>query len=134
MSRGEVINGGVRGRGRSRQSTLFPALLDDYVAEDNPVRAIDVFVDGLDLGKLGFTRVQPLATGRPGYLNRVPSSRRLERECQRLAAVDSVRADRKRLIDYMHMRGHALREASADGRLIAYNPDFDLACGTAQAH
>src|ERR1700756_1891287 len=78
------------------QSTLFPALLDEYVAEDNPVRAVDVFVDGLDLDKLGFVGVQPLDTGRPGYhpgmvlklyiygyLNRVPSSRRLERECQR---------------------------------------------------
>jgi len=78
------------------QSTLFPAVLDDYVGEDNPVRAIDVFVDGLDLAKLGFDGVQPLAVGRPayhpatqlkiyiyGYLNRVQSSRRLERECQR---------------------------------------------------
>ena len=78
------------------QSTLLPALLDDYVAEDNPVRAVDVFVDGLDLDELGFVGVQPLDTGRPGYhpgmmlklyiygyLNRVPSSRRLERECQR---------------------------------------------------
>src|SRR5271157_5174023 len=78
------------------QSTLFPAVLDDYVGEDNPVLAIDVFVDGLDLAKLGFDGVQPLAMGRPayhpatqlkisiyGYLNRVQSSRRLERECQR---------------------------------------------------
>ena len=78
------------------QSTLFPSLLDDYVSEDNPVRAVDVFVDGLDLDKLGFVGVQPLETGRPGYhpgmmlklyiygyLNRVPSCRRLKRECQR---------------------------------------------------
>jgi transposase len=78
------------------QSTLFAALLDDHVAEDNPVRAVDVFVNGLDLDKLGFVGVQPLDTGRPGYhprlmlkfylyghLNRVPSTRRLERECQR---------------------------------------------------
>lgn len=78
------------------QSTLFPSSLDDYVSDDNPVRAVDVFVDGLDLGKLGFVGVQPLDTGRPsyhpstmlklyiyGYLNRIPSSRRLERECQR---------------------------------------------------
>jgi transposase len=78
------------------QGTLLPALLDDYVAGDNPVRAVDVFVDGLDLDKLGFVGVQALDTGRPGYhprmmlklyiygyLNRVPSSRRLERECQR---------------------------------------------------
>ena len=87
--------GFVEGVARA-QSTLFPAALDDYVAEDNPVRAVDVFVDGLDLDKLGFVGVQPLDTGRPGYhpgtmlklyiygyLNRVPSSRRLERECQR---------------------------------------------------
>jgi hypothetical protein len=48
-------------------STLLPAVLDDYVGEDNPVRAIDVFVDGLDLAKLGFDDVAPLATGRPAY-------------------------------------------------------------------
>ena len=87
--------GFVEGIDRS-QTTLFPASLEDYVAEDNPVRAIDAFVDGLDLRKLGFTSVDPLDTGRPGYhpammlklyifgyLNRIPSSRRLERECQR---------------------------------------------------
>src|ERR1700733_13214844 len=78
------------------QSTLFPERLDDYLGEDNPVRAIDVFVEELDLAGLGFEGVQPLATGRSayhpatllkiyvyGYLNRVQSSRRLERECQR---------------------------------------------------
>ena len=87
--------GFVEGIGRG-QTSLFPAQLDDYVAEDNPVRAVDVFVDNLDLDKLGFVRVQSLDIGRPGYhpgmmlklyiygyLNRVPSSRRLERECQR---------------------------------------------------
>ena len=82
------------------QHSLFPAFLDDYVAEDNPVRAIDAFADGLDLDKLGFTRVEPLVTGRPGYhpatllyiygyLNRIPSSRRLERECQRNSTTQS---------------------------------------------
>ena len=89
------MSGFVEGIDRS-QSTLFPAMLDDYVAEDNLVRAVDAFVEGLDLGKLGFGRVAPLEKGRPsyhpatllkiyiyGYLNRVPSSRRLERECQR---------------------------------------------------
>ncbi len=78
------------------QSTLFPERLDDWISEDNPVRVIDVFVDELDLGGLGFGRVEPLATGRPayhpsvllklyiyGYLNRVQSSRRLEREAGR---------------------------------------------------
>ena len=72
------------------QSTLFPERLEDYLAEDNPVRAIDVFVDELDLAKLGFGGVKPEVTGRPayhpatllkiyvyGYLNRVQSSRRL---------------------------------------------------------
>jgi transposase len=75
---------------------LFPERLDDYLGDDNPVRAIDVFVDELDLVELGFRGVEPQATGRPayhpatllkiyiyGYLNRVQSSRRLERECQR---------------------------------------------------
>src|SRR5712675_1082882 len=89
------MSGFVEGIDRS-QSSLFPAQLEDYVAGDNPVRAVDAFVDGLDLGKLGFGRVAPLEIGRPcyhpatllkiyiyGYLNRVPSSRRLERECQR---------------------------------------------------
>ena len=76
----------VVGEDRS-QSTLFPERLDDYLAEDNPVRAIDVFVDELDLAKLGFGGVEPEATGRPayhpatllkiyvyGYLNRVQSA------------------------------------------------------------
>ena len=77
------------------QSTLFPERLDDYIAEDNAVRVIDVFIDELDLSGLGF-RTEPQDTGRPaynpvtllkiyvyGYLNRVQSSRRLEREAQR---------------------------------------------------
>ena len=49
------------------QSTLFPERLDDYLGEDNPVRAIDVFVDELDLAGLGFGGVEPEATGRPAY-------------------------------------------------------------------
>lgn len=85
------IEGADRG-----QSTMLPELLDDYVDEDNQVRVVDVFVDQLDLASLGFERVQPAATGRPayhpsmllklyiyGYLNRIRSSRRLEREAQR---------------------------------------------------
>ena len=56
----------IEGEDRS-QSTLFPEHLDDYVGEDNPVRVVDVFVDELDLGDLGFNRVAPQATGRPGY-------------------------------------------------------------------
>jgi transposase len=116
----------VEGCDRS-QSTFFPALLDDYVAEDNPVRAVDAFVDGLDLGKLGFTRVEPLVTGRPsyhpatllkiyiyGYLNRVPSSRRLERECQRnielVWLTGQLAPDFKTIADFRKDNGKAVRE------------------------
>jgi len=73
------------------QSMLFTECLEDWIAEDNPVRVIDVFVDELDLAELGFSGVTPEVTGRPsyhpsvllklyiyGYLNRVQSSRRLE--------------------------------------------------------
>ena len=85
----------VQGADRLQQ-TLLPECLDDYVAEDNPVRVVDVFVDELDLQSLGFEGMTPAATGRPayhpamllklyvyGYLNKVQSSRRLEREAQR---------------------------------------------------
>ena len=78
------------------QSVLLPESLDDYVNETNPVRVVDVFVDELDLGKLGFEGIRPAATGRPayhpavllklyiyGYLNRVQSSRRFEKEALR---------------------------------------------------
>jgi transposase len=78
------------------QGTLLPECLDDFVAESNPVRVIDVFVDALDLAEMSFEGVSPAATGRPsyhpsvllklyiyGYLNRVQSSRRLEREAGR---------------------------------------------------
>ena len=75
--------------------SLLPACVDDYVDVQSPVRAIDAFVDMLDLAVLGFY-TEPEATGRPGYhpatmlkiylygyLNQVQSSRRLERECAR---------------------------------------------------
>ena len=78
------------------QSTLLPECLDDWIDESNPVRAVDAFVDALNLAKLGFEGVAPEVTGRPsyhpsallklyiyGYLNRVQSSRRLEREAGR---------------------------------------------------
>jgi transposase len=109
------------------QTTLFPARLDDYVVEDNPVRAVDVFVDSLDLDRLGFIRVQPLDMGRTGYdprmmlklyiygyLNRVPSSRRLERECQRNIEViwltGHLAPDFKTIADFRRDNGTAIRE------------------------
>ena len=85
------IQGEHRGQG-----TLLPESLDDYVSDTNPVRVVDVFVDELDLVSLGFDGAIPADTGRPayhpaillkiyiyGYLNRIQSSRRLEREAQR---------------------------------------------------
>ena len=109
------------------QMTLFPARLEDYVGEDNPVRAVDVFVDNLDLDKLGFIGVEPLDMGRPGYdprimlklyiygyLNRVPSSRRLERECQRNIEViwltGQLAPDFKTIADFRKDNGKAIRE------------------------
>src|SRR5438552_13115135 len=82
----------IRGANRN-QVILFPESVEDYITADNPVRFIDAFVSGLDLAALGFQRAQPAETGRPaydpgdllrlylyGYLNRVRSSRMLERE------------------------------------------------------
>jgi transposase len=85
----------IEGEDRS-QSALFREHLDDYIAEGSPVRVIDVFVDELDLNGVGFERIEPEVTGVPGYhpasllkiyiygyLKRIQSSRRLERETQR---------------------------------------------------
>ena len=85
----------IEGQDRG-QLILLPECLDDYVGEENPVRVVEAFIDELDLAALGFAGVVPEATGRPsyhpatllkiylyGYLNRIASSRRLEREAQR---------------------------------------------------
>ena len=93
------MSGFIEGESRN-QSTLFPESLDEYIAEDSAVRLIDVFIDKLDISGLGF-KTEPADTGRPayhpttllkiyvyGYLNRVQSSRRLEREAQRNVVLD----------------------------------------------
>src|SRR5258705_3372674 len=95
LNRGGLMKGLCQGADR-QQTTLLAECLDDWVDESNPVRAVDVFVDALELRELGFDGVTPAATGRPGYhpsamlklyiygyLNRVQSSRRLEREAGR---------------------------------------------------
>ena len=109
------------------QSILFPERLDEYLGDDNPVRAIDVFVDELDLAELGFGGVEPQATGRPayhpatllkiyvyGYLNRVQSSRRLERECQRnielVWLTGRLMPDFKTIADFRKDNGEAIRK------------------------
>jgi transposase len=108
------------------QSILLPEALDDYVTETNPVRVVDVFVDELDLGKVGFEGVEPAATGRPGYhpavllklyiygyLNRVQSSRRLEKEAQRnvelMWLTGRLMPDFKTIADFRKDNGKAIR-------------------------
>ena len=108
------------------QSTLFPETLDDYVAEENPIRVIEAFIDELDLSHLGFQGVKPKATGRPayhpsillkiyvyGYLNRVQSSRRLERETQRnvelMWLTGRLSPDFKTIADFRKDNGEAIR-------------------------
>ena len=112
--------------GRSRlQSFLLPESVEDYVDENNPVRAVEVFVDALDLAQLGFGRAVPAETGRPsyhpstmlkiylyGYLNRVQSSRRLEREAGRnlelIWLTGGLAPDFKTIADFRRANGPAI--------------------------
>jgi transposase len=112
------------------QSTLFPECLEDWICEDNPVRAIDVFIDEIDLAEVGFTGVDPEVTGRPsyhpsvllklyvyGYLNRVQSSRRLEREAGRnvevMWLIGRLTPDHKTIADFRKDNGPAIRKVCA---------------------
>ncbi len=132
------MSGFVSGIDRS-QGTMFPAQLEDYVAEDNPVRVIDFFVDQLDLAQLGFGGVNPKETGRPayhpavmlkiyvyGYVNRVQSSRRLERECQRnveaMWLTGCLAPDFKTIADFRKDNGPAIRKVCRE---------FIVVCGRA---
>ena len=115
----------IEGEERS-QRTLLPECLDDYIDEENPVRVVDAFVDELSLQELGFDGVEPAATGRPsyhpavllklyiyGYLNRVQSSRRLEREAQRnvelMWLTGRLAPDFKTIADFRRDHGDAIR-------------------------
>jgi transposase len=115
----------IEGEERS-QVTLLPECLDDFIAEDNPVRVVDAFVEELDLHDLGFHGTQPADTGRPayhpavllkiyicGYLNRIHSSRRLERECQRnvelMWLTGRLAPDFKTIADFRHDNGAGVR-------------------------
>ncbi len=117
----------VEGEDR-RQGVLLPEYLDEWVSEENPVRAIDVFVDELDLAALGFGGVTPAATGRPGYhpamllklyvygyMNQVASSRRLEREAGRnvelMWLTGRLAPDFKTIADFRRDNGEAIRRA-----------------------
>jgi len=104
--------------GESReQRVLFPEVLDDYISEENLVRFIDAFVDGLAMEELGFDRTAPQETGRPpydprdllrlyiyGYVNRIRTGRTLERECRRnvelMWLMRKLRPDFKTITDF----------------------------------
>lgn len=109
-----------------QQVNLLPECLDDYIDENNPVRVVDAFVEELDRLSLGFQGVDPAATGRPayhpavllklyiyGYLNRIQSSRRLEREAQRNAELmwltGRLTPDFKTIADFRRDNGAAIR-------------------------
>src|SRR5262249_47567899 len=132
------MSGFICGTDRS-QGTMFPAQLEEYVADDNPVRVIDFFADQLDLLELGFGGVNPKEMGRPayhpavmlkvyiyGYLNRVQSSRRLERECQRNVEVmwltGCLAPDFKTIADFRKDNGSAIRKVCRE---------FIVVCGRA---
>ncbi|MGR3292026.1 MAG: transposase, partial [Paracoccaceae bacterium] len=123
------MSGYIEGIDRS-QDTLFPARLEDWICEDNPVRIVDVFVDALDLVECGFERTSPARTGRPGYepavllklfiygyLNRVPSSRRLEREAGRnielMWLTGRLAPDHKTISDFRKSNASAIRKTCA---------------------
>jgi transposase len=123
------------------QSTLLPECLDEWIDESNPVRAVDAFVDALDLGRLGFEGVVPEVTGRPsyhpsallklyiyGYLNRVQSSRRLEREAGRNLEViwllGRLVPDDKTIADFRKDNGSAIRKVCA--QFVALCRDLGL--------
>src|SRR3979409_2672663 len=134
------MQGFVQGADR-QQMTLLAECLDDWVDESNPVRAVDVFVDALDLRDLGFDGVVPAATGRPayhpspmlklyiyGYLNRVQSSRRLEREAGRNLEViwllGRLVPDDKTIADFRKDNGSAIRKVCA--QFVALCRDMGL--------
>jgi transposase len=115
----------IQGEDRT-QIILLPECLDDYVAQTNPVRVVDVFIDELELGKLGFAGISPAATGRPayhpavllkiylyGYLNRIQSSRRLEAEVQRnvelMWLTGRLKPDFKTIANFRKDNGKAIR-------------------------
>jgi transposase len=113
------------------QSTLFPERLEDYIDEDNPVRVVEAFIDGLDLEKLGFEGMIPKQTGRPayhpstmlklyvyGYLNRIQSSRRLEKESGRnvelMWLLGRLTPDYKTIANFRKDNGKAIRQVCAE--------------------
>jgi transposase len=130
----------IEGEDRA-QVTLLPECMDDFIGEDNPVRVVEAFVDELDLGVLGFDGIDPAATGRPayhpalllkiyiyGYLNRIQSSRRLEREAQRnvelMWLTGRLAPDFKTIADFRHDNGKAIRKVCCEFVLLCRKLDL----------
>ena len=130
----------IEGQDR-QQVTLMPECLDDFIGYDNPVRVIDAFVGELDLAELGFDGAEPAATGRPsyhpayllmvyiyGYLYRIQSSRRLERECQRnlelMWLTGRLAPDFKTIADFRRDNGAGIRNVCR--RFVALCRDLKL--------
>jgi transposase len=120
---------------------LFPERLDDYIAEENPVRFLDAFVDHLSLTTLGFQRAQPAVTGRPaydpadllklymyGYLYRLRSSRRLEQETHRnvelMWLLKKLRPDHKTIADFRKNNLAPLRQVCREFTLLCKRLDL----------
>ena len=120
------------------QCLLLPEILDDYIAEDNPVRVIEAYIEALDLRELGFKGIEPQNTGRPayhpsvllmiyiyGYLNRIHSSRRLERETQGnvelMWLTGRLTPDFKTIADFRKDNGKSIRKACQKFILICRN-------------
>ena len=123
------MSGYVEGANRE-QSALFPERLEDWIDENNPVRVVDVFVDALNLAELDLARTPPGRMGRPkyrpsmllklyiyGYLNKVQSSRRLEREAGRNVEVmwltGRLAPDHKTIADFRKDNGKAISKVCA---------------------
>ena len=136
------MSGFIQGESRT-QTTLLPDCLDDFIDEDNPARVIDVFVDRLRLDELGF-KVVPADTGRPGYhpatmlklyiygyLSRIPSSRRLEREARRnvelMWLLGRLSPDFKTIADFRKDNGKAIRRVCRE--FVELCRRLDLFCG-----
>ena len=141
---GHPMSGFIKGEART-QSTLFPEALDDYIAEDNAVRVVDVFIDDIDLANMGF-KTQPAETGRPsyhpstmlklfiyGYLNRVQSSRRLEREAGRnvelMWLLGRLAPDFKTIADFRKDNTRAIQSVCREFVLVwsKYSCSFPMA-------
>ena len=133
------MSGFIKGDNR-QQATLFPERLDHYLSEDNSVRVIDYFIDSLNLKKLGFA-TNPKNKGRPGYdpalmlklyvygyLNRVQSSRRLEREAQRnvelMWLLGRLAPDFKTIADFRKDNDDAIKQVCHEFVLLCKRLDY----------